>query len=48
MICIMIQNGETFIWIFGFTLKSVGVGVTMLTEIALNEMCERDFEGLGH
>ena len=28
MIHIMIQNGEDFIWIFGFALKSVVVGVT--------------------
>ena len=27
MICIMVQNGEAFFWIFGFALKSVGVGV---------------------
>ena len=38
MIRIMIENGETFIWIFGFVFKSVGVGVTGLTEIALNVM----------
>ena len=38
MIRIMIENGETFIWIFRFAFKSVGVGVTGLTEIALNVM----------
>ena len=32
MIRIMIQNGENFIWIFGFAFKSVGVGVTGLIE----------------
>ena len=30
MICIMIQNGEAFIWIFGFALKSVVIVVTKL------------------
>ena len=29
---IMIQNGEAFIWIFGFALKSVIDGVTKLSE----------------
>ena len=29
---IMIQNGEAFIWIFGFALKSVVGGVTKLSE----------------
>ena len=28
----MIQNGEAFIWIFGFSLKCVGVVVNRLTE----------------
>ena len=38
MIRIMIENGETFIWIFIFAFKSVGVGVTRLIEIAFNVM----------
>ena len=29
---ILIQNGEAFIWIFGFALKSVVGGVTKLSE----------------
>ena len=32
MICIMVQNGEAFIWIFGFALKSMGVVVNRLTK----------------
>ena len=32
MICIMFQNGEAFIWIFEFALKSVVGGVTKLSE----------------
>ena len=44
----MVQNGEAFIWIFGFALKSVGVVVTRLTKTALNEVWNRDLEGLGH
>ena len=28
----MIQNGESFIWIFGFALKSLVSGVTKLSE----------------
>ena len=34
MIGIMIENGENFIWIFGFGLKSVEVDVTGLTGMA--------------
>ena len=37
MICIMVQNGEAFIWIFGFALKSVGVVVTRLTDSSLKQ-----------
>ena len=37
MICIMVQNGETFIWIFGFALKSVGVVFTRLTDNSLKQ-----------
>ena len=37
MTCIMIQNGEAFIWIFGFALKSVVVVVTKLTKSSLKE-----------
>ena len=37
MICIMVQNGEAFIWIFGFALKSVGVVVTRLTDNSLKQ-----------
>ena len=37
MICIMVQNGEGFIWIFGFALKSVGVVVTKLTDSKLKQ-----------
>ena len=36
MICIMFQNGEAFIWIFEFALKSVGVIFTRLTEGSFN------------
>ena len=48
MICIMVQNGEAFIWIFGFTLKSVGVVVTRLTDSSLKQYVNKDLEGLGH
>ena len=37
MICIMVQNGEAFIWIFGFALKSVGVVITRLTDSSLKQ-----------
>ena len=40
MACIIIQNGEAFIWIFGFSLKSVVVVVTKLTESSINEDVE--------
>ena len=33
----MVQNGEAFIWIFGFALKSVGVVVTRLTDSSLKQ-----------
>ena len=39
---IMIQNGEAFIWIFGFALKSVVVVVTKLTDSNLKTRCERE------
>ena len=37
MICIMVKNGEAFIWIFGFALKSVGVVVTRLIDSILKQ-----------
>ena len=48
MIRTMIENGETLIWIFGFALKSVEVGVTGLTGMAYIKVCNGDLEGLGH
>ena len=37
MICIMVQNGEAFIWILGFALKSVGVVITRLIDSSLKQ-----------
>ena len=48
MIRIMIENGETFIWIFGFALKSVEVGATGLTGRAYIKVRNGGLEGLGH
>ena len=44
----MVQNGEAFIWIFGFALKNVGFVVTKLTEKVYNKVWKGDLEGLGH
>ena len=37
MIFILVQNGEGFIWIFGFALKSVGVVVTRLIDSSIKQ-----------
>ena len=48
MTCIMIQNGEAFIWIFGFALNSVVVGVTKLSEQFKIRCKKEHLDVLGH